>query len=44
MPLTATWLVARSGDVLAGLWYPVIVMGTGFVLSVVLMRETRIVR
>ena len=44
MPLTAAWLVARSGDVLAGLWYPVIVMGTAFVLSLFLMRETRDVK
>jgi len=41
MPLTAAWLVARSGDVFAGLWYPVIVMGTSFVLSLFLMKETR---
>lgn len=44
MPLTATWLVARSGDILAGLWYPVIVMGVAFVLSLFLMRETRFAR
>jgi MFS family permease len=41
MPLTAAWLVARSGDVFAGLWYPVIVMGTSFCLSFFLMKETR---
>ena len=41
MPLTATWLVARSGDVLAGLWYPVVVMGTTFVLALWLVPETR---
>ena len=41
MPLTAAWLVARSGDVFAGLWYPVIVMGTSFCLSLFLMKETR---
>ena len=41
MPLTAAWLVARSGDVLAGLWYPVIVMSSAFVLALWLMPETR---
>ncbi len=41
MPLTATWLVARSGDVLAGLWYPVIVMSVAFVLGLFFIRETR---
>lgn len=41
MPLTAAWLVARSGDVLAGLWYPVVVMGTAFVLALWLVPETR---
>ncbi|MFM7395841.1 MAG: MFS transporter [Gammaproteobacteria bacterium] len=41
MPLTAAWLVARSGDVLAGLWYPVAVMGTAFVLALWVVPETR---
>jgi len=41
MPLTAAWLVARSGDVLAGLWYPVIVMCSTFLLALFLVEETR---
>jgi MFS family permease len=41
MPLTAAWLVARTGNVLSGLWYPIVVMGTCFVLSLFLMKETR---
>lgn len=41
MPLTAAWLVARSGDVLAGLWYPVAVMGSAFVLAWWLVPETK---
>ncbi|MFM7434374.1 MAG: MFS transporter, partial [Gammaproteobacteria bacterium] len=41
MPLTAAWLVARSGDVLAGLWYPVTVMASAFVLALWLVPETR---
>ena len=41
MPLTATWLVARSGDIFAGLVYPVTVTATCFVLSSLFLRETR---
>ena len=41
MPLTAAWLVARTGDVLAGLWYPVVVMGIAFLLALRVMPETR---
>jgi hypothetical protein len=41
MPLTAAWLVARSGDVLAGLWYPVAVMAIAFVLALKFVPETR---
>ena len=41
MPLTAAWLVARTGDVLSGLWYPIVVMGSCFLLSSFLMKESR---
>ena len=41
MPLTAAWLVARTGNVLSGLWYPIVVMGSCFVLSLFLMKESR---
>lgn len=41
MPLTATWVVARTGDVLSGLWYPLAVMGGCFLLSLFLMKESR---
>lgn len=40
MPLTATWLVARSGDIFAGLVYPITVTATCFVLCIFLLRET----
>jgi len=40
-PLTAAWLVVSSGDVLAGLWYPVVLMGTAFVLALWVVPETR---
>lgn len=41
MPLTVAWLVARSGDSFAGLWYPIAVCGTCLVLALWLMPETR---
>jgi MFS family permease len=41
MPLTATWLVARSGNIFAGLWYPIVICGLCFVLACWLMPETR---
>ncbi len=40
MPLTATWLVARSGDIFAGLVYPIAVTAVCFVLALWLMPET----
>jgi MFS family permease len=41
MPFTAAWLVARTGDLFAGLWYPVAVSGICLVLATWLMPETR---
>jgi len=41
MPLTASWLVARSGNILNGLWYSVAVCSVCFVLGLLLMPETR---
>ena len=41
MPLTAAWLVARTGDIFSGLWYPIAVSGTCLLLSFWLMPETR---
>jgi MFS family permease len=41
LPLTATVLVAATGNIYAGLWYPVIVAGISFVLGMILIRETK---
>jgi MFS family permease len=41
MPLTATWLVARTGNLFAGLWYPIGVSGLCLLLALWLMPETR---
>ena len=41
MPLTAAWLVARTGDIFSGLWYPIAVCGICLLLALWLMPETR---
>jgi len=41
LPLTATAIVAAQGNVYSGLYYPVIVAGTSFVIGAALVRETK---
>jgi MFS family permease len=41
LPLTATVLVASSGSIYAGLWYPIIVAAIGFVVGMIFIRETK---
>jgi MFS family permease len=41
LPLTATALVAATGDIYAGLWYPVIVSLLTVVVGALLIRESR---
>jgi MFS family permease len=41
MPATAFAIVAATGDVFAGLWYPVIVAGVTFAVGVLFLPETR---
>jgi hypothetical protein len=41
LPLTATVLVASSGSIYAGLWYPVIVAAMSLILGVLFIRETK---
>jgi hypothetical protein len=41
LPATAFAIVAETGNIYAGLWYPVIVAGIGFVVSLFLLPETR---
>ena len=39
MPLTAAWLVARTGNVLSGLWYPIVVALLTAVIGAVWLPE-----
>jgi len=39
LPLTATAMVALKGDIYYGLWYPVIVAGTSFVIGLLFLRD-----
>jgi len=41
LPATAFAIVAETGNIYAGLWYPTIVAGVGFVVSLFLLPETR---
>ncbi|RPH71606.1 MAG: MFS transporter [Myxococcaceae bacterium] len=41
LPLTATALVAATGDIYYGLWYPIIVAAMTFVLGSLFVRETK---
>jgi len=40
LPLLATALVARYGNVYAGLWYPVIVAGVTALIGALFLRDT----
>jgi len=41
LPATAFAIVAASGNIYAGLWYPVITAAIAFVVTVVFVRETK---
>ena len=41
LPLTATAMVAASGDIYYGLWYPVVVATMTFVVGTLFIRETK---
>ena len=41
MPTTAFAIVAQTGDMYNGLWYPIIVAGTTFVIGMLFVRETK---
>ncbi len=41
LPLTATAMVAASGDIYNGLWYPIVVALISFVIGVLFLRETK---
>jgi MFS family permease len=40
LPLTATAMVAATGDIYYGLWYPVVVAGVSLVIGALFLRET----
>jgi uncharacterized membrane protein YccC len=41
LPLLATAIVAKSGNIYAGLWYPIIVAVVGFVIGLAFLPETK---
>jgi MFS family permease len=41
LPLTATAMVAASGNIYAGLWYPVVVAALTAVVGILFIRETK---
>jgi MFS family permease len=41
LPLLATAIVAKSGNIYAGLWYPIIVAIVGFVIGLAFLPETK---
>ena len=41
LPAAAVALVAASGDIFRGLWYPVIIAGTTFVIGLLFVPETK---
>jgi len=43
-PLIATWVVARTGHIYAGLWYPIGVAALTFVVGSLFLRESKDVR
>jgi MFS family permease len=41
LPATAFAIVAATGNIYAGLWYPIIIAGVCFVVGVIFVRETK---
>ena len=41
LPLTATAMVAATGDIYFGLWYPIVVAVMSLVIGTIFLRETR---
>jgi hypothetical protein len=41
LPLLATAMVARAGNIYYGLWYPIIVSLMTFVIGLLFLRETK---
>jgi MFS family permease len=41
LPLLATAIVAKSGNIYGGLWYPIIVAVIGFIIGLIFLPETK---
>jgi hypothetical protein len=41
LPTTAFAIVAGTGDIYSGLWYPVIIAAMTFVVGTLFLRETK---
>jgi hypothetical protein len=41
LPLLATAMVAASGDIYYGLWYPILVAAMTLVIGTLFLRETK---
>jgi len=41
LPLLATAIVAKSGNIYSGLWYPIIVAVIGFIVGLIFLPETK---
>src|SRR5258708_35101107 len=41
LPLTATAMVAATGDIYYGLWYPIVVAVITVVIGILFLRETK---
>jgi hypothetical protein len=41
LPATAFAIVAATGNIYSGLWYPIIVAGAGLIIGMLLLPETR---
>jgi hypothetical protein len=41
LPVIGLWVVADTGNIYAGLYYPIIVAGLTFIIGSLLLRETR---
>jgi hypothetical protein len=41
LPLLATAMVAASGDIYRGLWYPIVVAVMTLIIGAVFLRETK---
>ena len=41
LPTTAFAIVAQTGDMYSGLWYPIVVAGVSFVIGMIFVKETK---